>query len=236
MIVTLMGFMGCGKSSVGRELARLLCCPFMDLDEVIEEAEGRSIPEIFATDGEAAFRRMEAETLQNLISQLPKCSRGPLPLRGPLPQNLLPQASRCKGPQDRLLIAQEGGKMPLPHNRQSGLLPDTNTSIHHGKHLNAVVALGGGTVMTEECAEMVREKTVCVYLRTTVETLVRNLDGESENRPMLSNEEPLNVRVAHLMALRSGTYEQTAQMVIDTDGKGIADIAMEIYRNLDKIS
>ena len=230
-----MGFMGCGKSSVGRELARLLCCPFMDLDEVIEEAEGRSIPEIFATDGEAAFRRMEAETLQNLISQLPKCSRGPLPLRGPLP-NLLPQASRCKGPQDRLLIAQEGGKMPLPHNRQSGLLPDTNNSIHHGKQLNAVVALGGGTVMTEECAEMVRENTVCIYLRATVETLVRNLDGESENRPMLSNEEPLNVRVAHLMALRSGTYEQTAQMVIDTDGKSIAEIAMEIHRNLDKIS
>ena len=209
--------MGCGKSSVGRELARLLCCPFMDLDEIIEEAEGRSIPEIFATDGEAAFRRMEAETLQNLISQLPKCSRGPLPLCGPLP-------------------LAGGGKMPLPHNRQSGLLPDTNTSIHHGKHLNAVVALGGGTVMRKECAEMVREKTVCVYLRATVETLVRNLDGESENRPMLSNEEPLNVRVAHLLALRSGTYEQTAQMVIDTDGKSIADIAMEIHRNLDKIS
>ena len=45
------------------------------------------------------------------------CSIGPLPLRGPLPQNLLPQASRCKGPQDRLLIAREGGKMPIPHNR-----------------------------------------------------------------------------------------------------------------------
>jgi shikimate kinase len=83
---------------------------------------------------------------------------------------------------------------------------------------------------------MVRENTVCVYLRATVETLVRNLDEESENRPMLSNEEPLNVRVAHLMALRAGTYEQTAQMVIDTDGKSIAEIAMEIHRNLDKIS
>lgn len=165
--------MGCGKSSIGRELARLLCCPFMDLDEVIEGAEGRSIPEIFASDGEAAFRRMEAEHLQILLDS---------------------------------------------HN------------------ISAVVALGGGTVMTEECAEMVREKTMCIYLRATVETLVRNLDGESENRPMLSNEEPLNVRVAHLLALRSGTYEQTAQMVIDTDGKSIAEIAMEIHRNLDKIS
>ena len=165
--------MGCGKSSVGRELARLLCCPFMDLDEVIEGAEGRSIPEIFAGDGEAAFRRMEAEHLQILLDS---------------------------------------------HN------------------ISAVVALGGGTVMTEECAEMVREKTMCVYLRATVETLVRNLDGESENRPMLSNEEPLNVRVAHLLALRSGTYEQTAHMVIDTDGKSVEEIALEIHRNLDKIS
>ena len=173
MIVTLMGFMGCGKSSVGRELARLLCCPFMDLDEVIEGAEGRSIPEIFASDGEAAFRRMEAEHLQILLDS---------------------------------------------HN------------------ISAVVALGGGTVMTRECAEMVREKTICVYLRATVETLVRNLDGESENRPMLSNEEPLNVRVAHLLALRSGTYEQTAHMVIDTEGKSVEEIAMEIHRNLDKIS
>lgn len=173
MIVTLMGFMGCGKSSVGRELARLLCCPFMDLDDVIEEAEGRSIPEIFANDGEAAFRRMEAEHLQILLDS---------------------------------------------HN------------------ISAVVALGGGTVMRKECAEMVREKTMCVYLRATVETLVRNLDGESENRPMLSNEEPLNVRVAHLLALRSGTYEQTAHMVIDTDGKSVEEIAMEIHRNLDKIS
>ena len=47
--------MGCGKSSVGRRLSELLCCSFMDLDEVIEQQTGRTIPEIFATDGEAAF-------------------------------------------------------------------------------------------------------------------------------------------------------------------------------------
>ena len=83
--------MGCGKSSVGRELARLLCCPFMDLDEVIEGAEGRSIPEIFASDGEAAFRRMEAEHLQILLDSndtnqcaplAPSHSVGPSPYAG----------------------------------------------------------------------------------------------------------------------------------------------------------
>jgi len=217
--------MGCGKSSVGRELARLLCCPFVDLDSVIEERAGRSIPEIFASDGEAVFRRLEAEALGNIVAQ---------PVNSVGPHLRFAQAPPSRGWQNANSVHQADA--PLPHNRQSGLLPDTNTSIHHGKHLNAVLALGGGTVMTRECAEMVREKTMCVYLRATVETLVRNLDGENENRPMLSNEEPLNVRVAHLMALRSGTYERTAHMVIDTDGKSIADIAMEIHRNLNKIS
>ena len=67
MIISLTGFMGCGKSSVGRKLSELLCCPFMDLDDVIVEREGRSIPEIFASDGEAAFRRMELEALKAVL-------------------------------------------------------------------------------------------------------------------------------------------------------------------------
>ena len=66
MIISLTGFMGCGKSSVGRELSKLLCCPFMDLDQVIEERIGRTIPEIFAKSGEAEFRRLEKETLLSL--------------------------------------------------------------------------------------------------------------------------------------------------------------------------
>ena len=68
MIISLTGFMGCGKSSVGRRLSELLCCPFMDLDEIIEARTGRSIPEIFATDGEDAFRKMEKSELQTHLS------------------------------------------------------------------------------------------------------------------------------------------------------------------------
>ena len=210
--------MGCGKSSVGRELSRLLCCPFVDLDSVIEERAGRSIPEIFASDGEAVFRRLETEALGNIVAQ---------PVNSVGPHLRFAQAPPSRGWQNANSVHQADA--PLPHLRQSAL-------SHDGHYEAVVLALGGGTVMTRECAEMVREKTMCVYLRATVETLVRNLDGENENRPMLSKEEPLNVRVAHLMALRSGTYERTAHMVIDTDGKSIADIAMEIHRNLNKIS
>ena len=60
--------MGCGKSSVGRRLSALLCWSYADLDAVIEGKAGCSIPEIFASDGEAAFRQMELDALKDLVS------------------------------------------------------------------------------------------------------------------------------------------------------------------------
>ena len=60
--------MGCGKSSVGRKLSQLLCCPFMDLDEMIEDEAGKSIPEIFAEVGERGFRQMELRVLSSVLS------------------------------------------------------------------------------------------------------------------------------------------------------------------------
>ena len=171
--------MGCGKSSVGRELSRLLCCPFMDLDDVIVEREGRSIPEIFATDGEAAFRQMELQALKDIAG----------------------------------LYTQERG----------------------------VLALGGGTVMTEECREIVQEQTLCIYLKASVDTLVQHLKGQTAGRPMLSgtchSERPegaeeslLRQRIENLMARRAETYEKTAHIIIETDGISIAGISQEISK------
>ena len=67
MIVTLTGFMGCGKSSAGRELAARLGARFVDLDEEIAAREGRSIPEIFRAGGEAAFRDAELRALRAVL-------------------------------------------------------------------------------------------------------------------------------------------------------------------------
>lgn len=64
--VVLVGMPGCGKSTVGAALARRLERPFADADEEIVRRAGKSIPEIFAGDGEAAFREMEAEVLREL--------------------------------------------------------------------------------------------------------------------------------------------------------------------------
>jgi shikimate kinase len=61
--VVLVGFMGAGKSSVGRLLATRLGRCFVETDDMITAREGRSIPEIFAARGEAHFRTLEAEAV-----------------------------------------------------------------------------------------------------------------------------------------------------------------------------
>lgn len=67
MIVSLTGFMGSGKSTVGRELASLLDCEFADLDRYIEHKKGMKISEIFASYGEEAFRAIEIEALRDQL-------------------------------------------------------------------------------------------------------------------------------------------------------------------------
>ncbi|MBI4588339.1 MAG: shikimate kinase [Candidatus Rokubacteria bacterium] len=64
--IVLIGFMGAGKSSVGRLLAKRLGRCFVETDDLIVAKEGRSIPEIFATGGEARFRELEADLLELL--------------------------------------------------------------------------------------------------------------------------------------------------------------------------
>lgn len=63
--VYLCGFMGCGKSHIGRLLARELDAVFVDLDKYIVDNEGMTIPEIFKTKGEPYFRDIEAQFIKN---------------------------------------------------------------------------------------------------------------------------------------------------------------------------
>ncbi|WP_460503914.1 shikimate kinase, partial [Hymenobacter agri] len=59
-----MGLPGSGKTTLGRQLAAHFNRPFLDLDHAIEARTGRSVREIFANDGEATFREIEAATLR----------------------------------------------------------------------------------------------------------------------------------------------------------------------------
>jgi shikimate kinase len=86
--IALIGFMGAGKTSVGRLAAEQLHFDYLDTDEVIQSRTGRTITEIFATDGEPAFRKMESDLVTELAARIKTVisTGGGLPVN---PQNLI---------------------------------------------------------------------------------------------------------------------------------------------------
>ena len=160
MMITLTGFMGSGKTTVGRVLADALGCPFLDLDDLIVKKAGKTIPEIFAQDGEPAFRQLEARLLRQTVEKYAEST--------------------------------------------------------------VVLALGGGAVTTPASATLLHEKTVCIYLRATLETLLQRLSGETAGRPLADD------AMAGRLAAREPLYEETAHVIIDTDGLSPDEVADEI--------
>ena len=160
MMITLTGFMGSGKTTVGKVLADFLGCPFFDLDDLVVKKAGKSIPDVFAQDGEPAFRQLEARVLRQMVEKYAE-----------------------------------------------------NT---------VVLALGGGAVLAPASAVLLQEKTVCIYLRATLETLLARLEGETAGRPLADAD------LAARLSARTPVYEQTAHVVIDTDGLSPEEIADEI--------
>lgn len=69
-LVYIIGFMGSGKSTAGRKLAALLGWSFIDLDRKIEEVAGKTIPQIFTSDGEEEFRKLETKVLQDHVKEV----------------------------------------------------------------------------------------------------------------------------------------------------------------------
>ena len=82
--IVLFGFMGCGKSTVGALLAQKSGRPLLDTDGYLEQKYGRTIPQIFATDGEEAFRQMERQVCRELAGRtgLVLCCGGGTVLNG----------------------------------------------------------------------------------------------------------------------------------------------------------
>ena len=212
MMITLTGFMGSGKTTVGKVLADFLGCPFMDLDDLVVKKAGKSIPDIFAQDGEPAFRLLEAQVLRKTVEKYAEST--------------------------------------------------------------AVLALGGGAVLAPASAALLHEKTVCFYLRATLDTLLARLEGETAGRPLLQEipdqvgddggsvvmpgpgssvmpgpdssvmpgpdsfvmpgpdssvmPGPDRASVSARLASREPIYEKTAHVIIDTDGLSPDEVADEI--------
>ena len=213
--------MGCGKSSVGKSLSALLGCPFTDLDAAIVERIGCTIPEFFARYGETAFRTLESDVLSATLSRHTLTGHS---LPGHTPSSLTP------------------GNEGICRSGRGGVSGGTAPAI------SAVLALGGGTVMTPDCAHMVQERTRCIYLRASLDTLIERLRNEAAGRPMLRTRTPdpgtepcptpadadiaLRERISSLLAQRSATYESVAHHIIDVDGLSIEDVARSILSTI----
>ena len=84
-LIFLVGYMGCGKSTLGRRLARRLGVPFIDTDARVEEREGATVSDLFRYEGEQRFREIEREVLDASIAEYPSAvisTGGGLPVWG----------------------------------------------------------------------------------------------------------------------------------------------------------
>lgn len=103
---------------------------------------------------------------------------------------------------------------------------------------NMILALGGGTILQSEAAEMIKKRCICIYLKSDVQTLYSRLEGKS-GRPLLSNKGALlkglllKKRIEELMRLRSSAYKEASALSIKTDGLSAEEAAEEIRRKLE---
>jgi shikimate kinase len=98
MAAVLVGFMGAGKTTVGRIIAERLGQPFVDSDVLIEQRLGRSIRDIFNTEGEDYFRELEHATVADLVrgpEAVIALGGGALLIRGPALFCVTPGSSTC---------------------------------------------------------------------------------------------------------------------------------------------
>ena len=215
--------MGCGKSSVGRRLSELLCCRFVDLDAEIEERCGCTVADIFAECGEAEFRRIEKETLKDILEtggrvlEISPSSSTPACKNQEHPSNERPQ----------MMLALGGGAV---------MTSECERMVHE-----QTVCVYLRTSVDELVARLSEESAGRPLLHTTPPT---NNNTSLQAKPDTSlRAEPdtslraergnlqtsaLRTRILNLMRQRAETYERIAHLVIDTDYKTIDQVASEI--------
>lgn len=165
--VYLIGPMGAGKTHWGRALAAAGARPFIDSDVEIEKQRGMSVAELFAAEGEAAFRELERAQLRAIA--------------------------------------------------------DSDEA--------AVVATGGGAVLSKDNCERMRRSGVVIHLRAEPETLWRRLAGDT-SRPLLQGGDPKR-QLERIAQEREELYRQNADAEVDTDAdpETMLDAIAEAARN-----
>ena len=164
--IILCGFMGSGKSSVGKSLAKMLDMRFIDVDEYIESNNKMPISSIFEKFGEKYFREQEKEASEFL-----------------------------------------------------------------GRLENTVISCGGGTVLNENNAKLLKKNGFLFYLSVSKETVIKRLAGDN-TRPLLLNKG--SNEIFSLLESRAPVYKKVSDFTVNADAS-VFDVALQIealYKNL----
>ena len=159
--IVLIGFMGTGKTTIGRLLASRLGRPFVDCDKKVEYENGMTIREIFAHYGEGYFRQQEQEMITKL-----------------------------------------------------------------SRYDNAVIATGGGVVLSSENMRRLKRNGVIIALTASVETILERT-GRRNTRPLLLDLLPRE-QIVHKLLNERGALYQKADFSIDTDSNSPQYVISEI--------
>lgn len=151
----LIGFMGSGKSSVGRCLARHLKAPFVDLDARIEERASMPIAQLFATQGEEAFRRIETTVLGEALGQTAIIATGGGVVTREENRAMLKNASNS-GAASVVYLRAQPQSLATRIRRQPGVRPliDGQSTLDHAQTVARVQELlAARAPLYEECAD-----------------------------------------------------------------------------------
>jgi shikimate kinase len=151
--IVLLGFMGSGKSTLGKQLALSLGWTFTDLDRFIETEENRTIPDLFEKEGEDVFRKLETHALKRVLA-----------------------------------------------------------------YSNQVISIGGGAPCTPSNMELIKEKSISIYLKISEQQLLKRLGNSSVTRPLLKGkaDNELQQLIARLLVSREPYYLQ-ADIILESD-------------------
>lgn len=163
--LALIGFMGCGKTVVGRALSRKTGVDFVDSDVFIELTHGIKINDIFRKHGEDYFRSLEAEAVNILANE------------------------------EKIIIATGGGMVKNPDSME---------------------------ILTKACR--------VVYLKSSPETIIKNLKNATTNRPLLASANNKEELIRHMMGEREHLYEKYADITIDVSSGTVNEISDRILK------
>ncbi len=193
--------MGSGKTTIGKQVAKLLNYSFVDTDSLIEEKMKMSIEEIFIKHGENYFRKIE----QEIVNELERRQVGT-------------RQGRQAG------TRQVGTVLALPFCR--GKPTSKNQSKHRPRLPQMVIATGGGIVLSEINRSKLVNLGIVIYLNGTSSWLIKNLEFTKNDRPLLRNTEKKE-KIEQLIEERRSLYKIADHEII-VENKSVLEISKNI--------